>query len=604
MNNNQNRSPVISLIGRPNVGKSTIFNRIMRKSFKAMAYDLPGVTRDRHYSIATLEDKTGENTRDVILVDTGGFYPEKIDTETKLGKKKTAEPFFNIMAEHAKLAIDESDLVLMIVDIREGLIPFDKTICDFIRTTKKPMWLIVNKFDTDKQWGEEADFYSLGIEEDNFFMVSAEHARGLNELRDRLFTFVNEFDLTEEHEIQKGIKPNHDVVGNVAIVGAPNAGKSTLLNQFIGSNRALVSDVAGTTVDPIEGYFDLYFGGASEFMNARADQYRKSDADLVEEMEEFADDFSEVEILAFNQMPKDLQDNFDDDDDDSEFDDAAIAGSDEDGDYFKLEDISKSVELGAEDFSEDESLSASVEVTGENKDKFNPFRSIKLVDTAGIRRQKSVYGFIEEQSVYRSLKAISEADVIIYMVDVTIGITHQDRRLVDIALEKGKSLIICLNKVDLIGDTINDPKKKREWLEDMRSKIPWLSYCELITISAKKGKHLTSLKESLRKTILIRNQKVTTGKLNKTLTGLVEKFPVMIDTKKGTRFRVKYASMLKSTPPTFLLFSNKSKGIPPNFRKYLTNGLRREFQMVNTPIHLIFRTTTDIQKRMKRSKKD
>ena len=227
-----------------------------------------------------------------------------------------------------------------------------------------------------------------------------------------------------------------------------------------------------------------------------------------------------------------------------------------------------------------------------------------MVDTAGIRRQKSVYGFIEEQSVYRSLKAISEADVIIYMVDVTIGITHQDRRLCDIALEKGKSLIICLNKVDLISETINDPMKKREWLIDMRSKIPWLAYCELITISAKKGKHLTSLKESLRKTLLIRNQKVTTGKLNKTLTSLVDKFPVMIDKKKGTRFRVKYASMLKSTPPTFLVFSNKSKGIPPNFRKYLTSGLRREFQMINTPIHLIFRTTTDIEKRMKRARKD
>lgn len=598
--NAQNRSPVISLIGRPNVGKSTIFNRIMRQSFKAMVYDLPGVTRDRHYSIATLEDKTGEKTRDVILVDTGGFYPEKIETEEKLGKKKTAEPFFNIMAEHAKLAIDESDLVLMIVDIREGLIPFDKTICDFIRTTKKPMWLIVNKFDTDKQWGEEADFYSLGIEEENFFMVSAEHARGLTTLRERLFDFVDAFELDETHEIQKGIKPNHDVVGNVAIVGAPNAGKSTLLNQFIGANRALVSDVAGTTVDPIEGYFDLYFGGASEHMTARKDQYRKSDFELVEEMEEFTDDITEEQILAFNQMPKDLQSSDDDYDDDEELSSEGFSENDSDDDYFSLDDLSERLDPEFEPAS----LPDEFQEGSETETKFNPFRSIKLVDTAGIRRQKSVYGFIEEQSVYRSLKAISEADVIIYMVDVQTGITHQDRRLCDIALEKGKSLIICLNKVDLISATMNDPMKKRDWLLDLRSKIPWLAYCELITISAKKGKHLNSLKESLRKTLLIRNQKVTTGKLNKTLTSLVDKFPVMVDKKKGTRFKVKYASMLKATPPTFLLFSNKSKGIPPNFRKYLTSGLRREFQMVNTPIHLIFRTTTDIEKRMKRAKKD
>ena len=107
------RSCVISVIGRPNVGKSTIFNRIMKKSFKAMAYDQPGVTRDRHYGIATIDDQTCENSLDVIMVDTGGFYPEKVETVTKMGKRKTAEPFFNIMADHAKLAIDESDLVLM-----------------------------------------------------------------------------------------------------------------------------------------------------------------------------------------------------------------------------------------------------------------------------------------------------------------------------------------------------------------------------------------------------------------------------------------------------------------------------------------------------------
>ncbi len=595
--NTQNRSPVISLIGRPNVGKSTIFNRLMRKSFKAMSYDLPGVTRDRHYSITTLEDKTASKHKDVIFIDTGGFYPDKVETVEKLGKKKTAEPFFNIMAEHAKLAIEESDLVLMIVDIREGLIPFDKTICDFIRTTKKPMWLIVNKFDTDKQWGEEADFYSLGIAEDEFFMVSAEHARGLQDLREKLFDFVDAFDLSGEEEIQKGIKPNHDVVGNVAIVGAPNAGKSTLLNQFIGAQRALVSDIAGTTVDPIEGYFDLFFGGASDVMNAREDQYRKTDSELMEELDELDDDISEEEILAFNQMPKDLRTSFDDVDDDEEF------TSDEmpEKEMFSLSDLEKSVNLD-DSVDEEEELSADSEV--ESSEKFNPFRSVKLVDTAGIRRQKSVYGFIEEQSVYRSLKAISEADVIIYMVDVQTGITHQDRRLCDIALEKGKSLIICLNKVDLISETINDPAKKREWLLDLRSKIPWLTYCELITISAKKGKHLNSLKESLRKTLVIRNQKIATNKLNRTLANLVERNPVMIDKKKGTRFKVKYASMLKATPPTFLLFSNKSRGIPPNFRKYLTSGLREEFNMLNTPIHLIFRTTTDIQKRMKRAKKD
>ena len=124
----ETRSCVVSLIGRPNVGKSSIFNRLMRKNYKAMAHDLPGVTRDRHYGIASLYDYSEENPEDIILVDTGGFYPEKVEEVEKLGKRKTAEPFFNLMAEHAKVAIEESDLVLFVVDVREGLLPFDKSI--------------------------------------------------------------------------------------------------------------------------------------------------------------------------------------------------------------------------------------------------------------------------------------------------------------------------------------------------------------------------------------------------------------------------------------------------------------------------------------------
>lgn len=590
------RSCVISVIGRPNVGKSTIFNRLMKKSFKAMAYDQPGVTRDRHYGIATVESKTGEETEDIIVVDTGGFYPEKVEEVKTLGKKQTAEPFFNIMADHAKLAIDESDLVLMVVDVREGLIPFDKTICDYIRTTKKPMWLLVNKFDSDKQWGDEADFYELGLAEDNFFIVSAEHNRGLTDLNERLHKFATEFETDDEKDIQRGVKPNHDVAANVAIIGAPNAGKSTLLNQLVGSKRALVSNVAGTTVDPIEGYFDLYFGGDVEKLAAMEDQYRKTNSELLEEFDEFHDEeVSEVEMLAYGEMPAEYK-SFDDEDEteseeEIEFD--AI-----ENDLYTLEDLDKSIELAAKDSSEEDSEQQLVEKAEE---KFNPFRSIKIVDTAGIRKQKSVTGFIEEQSVYRSLKAITEADVVIYMIDATKGISHQDRRLCDIAVEKGKSIIIVLNKSDLIQDVLKDKQRKKDWLLDLKATVPWLSFCEMITISAKTGSHLQVLKESLRKTIMVRNERVTTGKLNKVLTFLVDKYPVVLNKSSGARLKVKYASMIKAGPPTILLFTNKSKGIPVNYRKYLTNGLRREFNIVNTPVHLIFRTAADIERRMKKS---
>lgn len=589
------RSCVVSLIGRPNVGKSTIFNRIMRKSFKAMSYDLPGVTRDRHYGIAQIENVRGEEERDVIMVDTGGFYPEKVDEPEKLGKRKTAEPFFNIMADQAKLAIDESDLVLMVVDVREGLIPFDKTICDYIRSTQKPFWLLVNKYDDEKLAGQEADFYTLGLENDQFFLVSAEHGRGLQHLKESLHDFILEFEklAKEEKELQKGVKPKHDVVANAAIVGAPNAGKSTLLNQFLGAQRALVSNVAGTTVDPIEGYFDLYFGSDVDKLKAQNDQFRKSNAELIGELKEFEDEISKEELQAYNDLPEELKYDDEVETEEGEFSfENDFQEEENSGDYFSLDDMEAQLE--------DDQESLEEEIPAEEDIEFNPFRSIKLVDTAGIRKQKSVSGFIEEQSVYRSLKAISEADVIIYMIDVTRGITHQDRRLCDIALERGKSLIICLNKIDLIQDVMQDRRRKKEWMLDLRAQVPWLAFCEIITISAKKGSHLAQLRTSLRKTICIRNSKVTTGKLNKTVTSLMERNPVMIDKKKGLRLRVKYASMLKSAPPTFLLFTNRSKGVPTNYRRYLTNALRREFQLVNTPVHLIFRTTTDIERRLKK----
>lgn len=595
------RSCVVSLIGRPNVGKSTVFNRLMRKSFKAMTHDLPGVTRDRHYGIATFYDEREENPEDVILVDTGGFYPEKVEEVKTLGKKKTAEPFFNIMADHAKVAIAESDVILFVVDVREGLLPFDKTIADYIRTQKKPMWLVVNKFDSDAQWGHEADFYELGLHEDDFFITSAEHGRGLGYIRERIHSFSKEFakTITEAEEIQKGVKPNHDVVGNIALIGAPNAGKSTLLNQLVGAQRALVSNVAGTTVDPIEGYFDLFFGDDVKVLKAQENAFRKNNTDLYKELLTFEETFEEKELIAYDKMPKDLADysDFDIDSDDEDSDEEmVVSGELEDNDLISVEQMAQNLDAQNLEDSDTPIEEASVEV-----EKENPYRSIKIVDTAGIRKQANVKGFIEEQSVYRSLKAITESDVVIYMIDATKGISHQDRRLCDVALEKGKSIIICLNKVDLIPEVMNDPKRKREWLLDLRATIPWLGFCEMLTISAKNGSHLNTFRKSLIKTIAIRNKKVGTSKLNKLVTQLIDRHPIILNKGANARFKVKYASMLKSTPPTFLLFTNKSKGVPATYKKYLQNGIRTEFKLVNTPVHLIFRTTADIEKRIKKS---
>lgn len=610
------RSIVVSIIGRPNVGKSTIFNRLMRKQHLAMTHDQPGVTRDRHYGIMKLEEVVDNEflSDEVILVDTGGFYPEKIDIDPKR-KKNNVDPFFNLMAEHAKLAIDESDLVLFVVDVREGFLPFDKGICDYIKSTRRPFWLVMNKFDTEKQEGDQYDFYSLGLDEEDMMRVSAEHNRGFYDIREKLLKFSKKFKETEESRqrediIQKGVIPNNDVVANVAIIGAPNAGKSTLLNCLVGAQRALVSEIAGTTVDPIEGYIDLYFGPDIDLLSARENPFRKDSDEMYSEMKRFQEagdvDFS-VDEEDLTEEEKKIYVEFGQTSE-AQFDDEILEESGEDRD-FSFDESNTGPELYSDkeilseieknwDSAPDETI-ANLEHAHEK----NRWRSIKIVDTAGIRKSKVVEGFIEEQSVYRSLRSITESDIVLFMIDATLGITHQDRRLCDIALEKGKSVIVCLNKIDLLRDTMADQKKKKEWIQNLRDTIPWLSFSQLVTISAQKNRNINYLREAIKRTIVIRNRKIPTGALNRTLIDLTDRNPVVLKRTHGVRFKVKYASMLKTSPPTFLIFSNKSQGIPENYRRYLINGLRKEFDLTNTPVHLIFRTSSDIERRMKKIEK-
>lgn len=614
------RSMVVSIIGRPNVGKSTIFNRLMKKQYLAMTHDQPGVTRDRHYGIMKIEEAIeGEmKEAEVILVDTGGFYPEKIEIDPKK-KKNNVDPFFNIMADHAKIAIQESDLVLFVVDVREGFLPFDKGICDYIKSTRKPFWLLINKFDSEKQEGDQYDFYTLGLDEDDMLKLSAEHNRGFYDLREKILKkalVFNEKEQTEESvlpQLQLGVKPENDVVAAVAIIGAPNAGKSTLLNRLVGAQRALVSEIAGTTVDPIEGYIDLFFGPEVEMLTARDNAFRKSNEDMMDELKAFQesgdvdlnvafddDELTEEEKKIYVEYGQTAEAVFDDVEEEesnnsSEFSyDESNVGED----YFSENEIVKAIERNWDETEDDDTV-ADIE----NIQYVNRWRSIKLVDTAGIRKAKQVEGFIETQSVYRSLRAITESDIVIFMVDSTLGITHQDRRLCDIALEKGKSVIICLNKIDLLRETFADQKKKKEWMQNLRDDVPWLGFCQLITISAQKNRNINYLREALKRTIVIRNRKIPTGALNRCLLYLTDKNPVVLKNSRGNKFKVKYASMLKSSPPTFLLFSNKSQGIPENYRRYLINGLRKEFDLSNTPVHLIFRTSTDIERRMKKVEK-
>jgi len=536
------RSFVVSFIGRPNVGKSTIFNRLMRKANKAITFDEPGVTRDRHYGITSIEGLEEE----FIMVDTGGFYTQEIKESEIKGRQ---DKFFNLMKGHAEQAIKESDLVLFVVDAREGLLPLDLEIAQFIRERKKDFWILVNKFDTPKQDGTEAEFYSLGLDKDDMILVSAEHGRGLEEIKDRLKDKIIKSQNNNSPALQKGITPREDVIARLALIGAPNAGKSTLLNLLLGSERALVSDIPGTTVDPIDGYFDLYFGRKIETLNH--DRIRSSKGQILKQYDFFRKNNPEV--------------------------------------FKDIEEAYSSVTINIE--ADEEAVEKELPVE-ENDGSY--WRSIHLVDTAGIRRQSNIEGFIESQSVVRSLRCINDSDIVLFMVDATQGISHQDRRLLGIALDKGKSVIICLNKIDLMSETMKDEKAKKEWSERLRFGIPWLEFCELIPISAKSSKNIKKLKDVIKDTILIRNRVIPTGELNRFIFSLVEKNPVTPKGAHGKRLKLKYTSMVKNSPPTFLLFTNKSKGIPDNYRRYLQNSIRSEFGYVNTPIHLVFRSGADL----------
>jgi GTP-binding protein len=641
-NTSPTRSMVISIIGRPNVGKSSLFNRLMKKANKAMVHDMPGVTRDRHYGILSLDEIANENETEAIVVDTGGFYPDRAPEKrggqlitNQQDQEQVMNTFFNIMTGHAKLAIDEADLVLLVVDIREGLIPYDQTIANYIRAQKRNFLLVVNKYDDEKLAGQEFDFYQLGINEDEMFLVSSSHGNGINPLRRRLHEEVLNFNkdikkIDGAPGLQKGVTPRESVVSRLAIIGAPNAGKSTLLNQLLGAERALVSDIAGTTVDPIEGYFDLFFGEDAALLNEKdknaftnnvmMDQYehfRQNNQDVYTKMVA-SYEFAEMGGRHYlGNMNQDLEEEMASEDEVEEAGDEIFL--DDVSDEILVEDLDEEVSLtetevdlgdyltgGSEKedelynsvFEESDELVASGDAVGAVDPAGSHWRSMHIVDTAGIRKQKSIDGFVEAQSVFRSLRCITEADIVLHLIDASKGISHQDRRLIDIALEKGKSVIVVLNKIDLLKEQLKDQKARKEWLADLRAHVPWLDFCDVITISAKYKKQLNQLKESVKKTVLTRHSHISTGPLNRCLFGLIEKNPVTVLHAKGAKLKIKYGSMIKSGPPTFLLFTNKSKGIPEHYRRYLQNGIRQEFSLRNTPVHLIFRSGADLDKRM------
>ena len=430
-------NPTIAIVGRPNVGKSTIFNRIAGERI-SIVEDTPGVTRDRIYA-------TGEWLgREFSIIDTGGI---------DLGD----EPFMEQIKAQAQIAIEEADVIIFLVDGQTGINADDEEVARILRRSKKPVLLAVNKLDSVKQEGEIWEFYQLGLGDP--YPVSALHGTGTGDLLDVIVSLFPE-DKIEEDEL--------DSV-NVAIIGRPNAGKSSLTNKLTNNDRSIVSDVAGTTRDAID---------------------------------------------------------------------------------------------------------TTVEHEG---------RYYTIVDTAGLRKKSVVHEDVEYYGFVRAMRAIDRAQVVLLVIDATLGLTDQDQRVAGMAAERGCAMVVLLNKWDLV----EGPEAKAEIRERIEDRLTFVGYAPVIAISALSGKNVHRIWDAIDTAYEQYSSVISTSRLNVWLQDIRE-FGHTIS--KGKRIlKLKYVTQTGTEPPFFTFFCNHPDLIEPSFERYLENRLRQTFGFEGTPIRMKFK---------------
>ena len=430
--------PVIALVGRPNVGKSTLFNRLTR-SRDALVADLPGLTRDRHYG----EGRVGSTP--FLVIDTGGFEPV------------AKEGILFEMAKQTKQAVAEADVVIFIVDGRQGLTPHDKTITDFLRKSGRSVMLVVNKAEGMKYTSVTADFYELGLGDP--YVISAAHGDGVSDLVEEALQIVNpqpDIELEVERQNQ-GIK--------LAIVGRPNVGKSTLVNALLGEERVIAFDMPGTTRDSIE--------------------------------------------IAF-------------------------------------------------------------EKNGKN---------YTLIDTAGIRRRGKVFEAIEKFSVVKTLQSISEANVVLLLLDAQQDISEQDAHIAGFILESGRALVVGVNKWDGLQSDRRDEIKM-----DIDRKLGFLSFAKFHFVSALKSSGIDSMMKSVNQAYDAATANLSTPKLTR---ALIEALEHQQPKRKGSiRPKLRYAHQGGQNPPIIVVHGNALESVGDNYKRYLEKHFRETFSLVGTPLRI------------------
>lgn len=517
------RAPVLAIVGRPNVGKSTLFNRLAGRRI-AIVEDLPGVTRDRLYA----EYRSDVDNVDVrwTIIDTGGFEPEP---STEL---------FALVREQTQLAIEEADVIVHVVDAQLGQHPDDIAVADLLRKSGRKVLLAANKIDHPNHEALMGELYGLGVKE--VFPISASHGRGVADMMEHAFTLLpqalqdgaraaavdededfaiddrtlddalddaeatlakleeleergatvdddlNEVDGVDDEadaldEESKAIEAAAAVkrarflravpeVLRIAVVGRPNAGKSSFVNKLLGEERHLVSDVAGTTMDAVDSFVEY---GGSRF---------------------------------------------------------------------------------------------------------------RVIDTAGIRRKRSIAHRVEKYAVVAALRGMDRADLVFHLIDATAGLTEQDKRIAAFVEDKGKACILVINKWDLAKD--NDLEAD-EYARRLREELPFIDHAPIRFVSAKTGKRVHDVLQSAQDLAKRHFLRVSTSQVNRALIDAVNAHqPPMV---KGKRVRMYFATQVKTAPPTFVVATNDVDSVHFSYKRYLINKFREAFDFGGAPVRIIFR---------------